>query len=566
MSGRTARGAAWTVVVLIMLVGASIRGLVIANSGGFGGLVGYDQGVYFSAAEAVIFGRMPYRDFVFLHPPGIIAALAPLGLVSRLTHDALGLELARVLTVLVGAVNAGLVVLAARRFSLLGAAAGGLLYAIWRPAVMAETQPRLEPYLSLGLLIAVALLSRRGARLPWWAMLAAGAGLGFALTVKIWAAVPVLVILGWCVGRWGVRAAAHVLAALTLTATAICLPFLLAARGAMVTMVIGDQLGRPRTSPTVWDRLAGGLALYTHGEMHAGSRGAVLVAGAVVVPLLVWTWLSLRSSRPFVVLLVAQLLVLVASPSFYTFYPAYVAPAIALVAAAAVTAVAVRAPRPSPIIRSVHVTAVVVLALVIGGVLGSTARRDSTTETGHASPSALRSSVEGARCVTSDSVGALVLLNVFGSDLRHGCPELVDTAGLLYGRDKAVPLANGTVLSRSHNARWQRDMMNYLRSGQVEVLVRRYADGFGAAENRRLRSLHLVAAEGSNEVFATYGHPHAEVRAQIPRLEGAFQTRRRQVSSVCESSDSNRCRYASLVNREEVTVTAAPPRRGESGA
>ncbi|QWZ08684.1 DUF2029 domain-containing protein [Nocardioides panacis] len=447
---------------------------------------------------------MPYRDFVFLHPPGIIVALAPWGLVSKLTHDTLGLELARVLTVLVGAVDAGLVVLAARRFSLVGAAAGGLLYAVWRPAVMAETQPRLEPYLSLGLLIALAVLSRHRGPLSRWALVVAGAGLGFALTVKIWAAVPVLVVLLWCTGRWGARAAAHVLAALALTGTAICLPFLLAARGAMVAMVIGDQLGRPRTPPTVWDRLAGGLALYAHGEMHTGSRGVVLVAAAVVAPLLVWTWLTLRPGRPFTVLLVAQLLVLVASPSFYTFYPAYVAPAIALTAAAAVTAVAVRAPHTRVVVRSLHVTAVVVLALLIGGALGSTARLDSTTETGHTFPAALRSSVAGARCVSSDSVGALVLLDAFGNDLRHGCPELVDPAGLLYGRDKAVPLADGTVRSRSHNARWQRDMMRYLRSGQVEVLVRRYADGFGSSENRRLRGLRLVATEGGNQVFVDH--------------------------------------------------------------
>jgi hypothetical protein len=39
--------------------------------------VSYDEGVYFSAAALVARGVVPYRDFVFIHPPGILIGLAP---------------------------------------------------------------------------------------------------------------------------------------------------------------------------------------------------------------------------------------------------------------------------------------------------------------------------------------------------------------------------------------------------------------------------------------------------------------------------------------------------------
>jgi hypothetical protein len=37
-------------------------------SGGIRGIYGYDDGLYFSAAQHLIAGVLPYRDFVFAHP------------------------------------------------------------------------------------------------------------------------------------------------------------------------------------------------------------------------------------------------------------------------------------------------------------------------------------------------------------------------------------------------------------------------------------------------------------------------------------------------------------------
>ena len=73
--GRTAETLAgqrplWLVMVAVAVVALAVRAVMVANSGGLAGIVGYDQGVYYSASEAVAWGVLPYRDFLFLHPPG----------------------------------------------------------------------------------------------------------------------------------------------------------------------------------------------------------------------------------------------------------------------------------------------------------------------------------------------------------------------------------------------------------------------------------------------------------------------------------------------------------------
>ena len=168
----------------------------------------------------------------------------------------LGLELARVLVILVGAVNAALVAAASRRLGLLAAAVAGTFYAVWPPVAMSETQPRLEPFVSLGLLVALAVLASRPDRVRGRGLVLLGCALGFALTVKIWAVVPVLVILAAVCVRYGARALARVSVAVLATATVICLPFWAAAPSAMFRMVIHDQISRGRMAVGVQARLA----------------------------------------------------------------------------------------------------------------------------------------------------------------------------------------------------------------------------------------------------------------------------------------------------------------------
>lgn len=150
----------------------------------------FDEGVYLSASAWLWKGMWPYRDFVFVHPPGVVIVL---GALTRWI-DALGtdgaLSLARWGATLVGALN---VVLVGR---LVGRWVGGafglvaaVLYASYPEAAVVERGPFLEPILN-GACLSFALLWLED-RASWTRSLFAGSLLGFALSVKLWAGL-------WC--------------------------------------------------------------------------------------------------------------------------------------------------------------------------------------------------------------------------------------------------------------------------------------------------------------------------------------------------------------------------------
>ncbi len=69
---------------VVVLVAFATRQTLIADAG-LDGLHAYDDGVYYAGAAALLSGRMPYEEFVFLHPPGILVLLLPFAELGRLT-------------------------------------------------------------------------------------------------------------------------------------------------------------------------------------------------------------------------------------------------------------------------------------------------------------------------------------------------------------------------------------------------------------------------------------------------------------------------------------------------
>ena len=493
--------------VAVALLAAAVRTTILVHSGGLASLVGYDQGVYYSAAEALAWGRLPYRDFLFLHPPGVIVALAPLGLVGRLTHDSWGIELARMATILVGAVNTALVAWAARRAGLVAATSAALVYAVWRPAAVIEIETRLEPFVSLGLLLALAVLASISQRPRRRWLVLAGVALGFALTVKIWAVVPVLVILAWFLARVGRRALLWVGGSLVVTTTMVCLPFFTQAPSTMFRMVVVDQVSRGRMASTSWRRLSGTLGLWSYVGRHPGFSGLLAVTLLAGAAALVLVWVRLPGLRVAVLLLLAQGGVLLASPSYFSFYDAYPAPALALCVGGTVAAVlglvtSLRSVTSwwAPWFRRTGSAAVALACLLA---VGTVARTDVVTVVGRAFPDvALRAAVTHARCVTADSVGALVALDVFGRDLHRGCRLVLDVGGLSHDRD-AVPSADGRQAGKRTDLAWQRDVSASLESGNAQVLVRGSLDGFDRATLRRLGRPRVLIDAGAYDVYGT---------------------------------------------------------------
>src|SRR6195952_2332063 len=140
-AARSVRIPSWAWTVLLVLIAALafvVRVRLLTQRGGLLGSDGYDDGVYYAAADALVHGRLPYRDFLLLQPPGTVLALTPFAWLGSITHDPIGVVVARLTFIAVGALNAVLMALVARRFGAIAALLAGFGYAVFFPAAYAE--------------------------------------------------------------------------------------------------------------------------------------------------------------------------------------------------------------------------------------------------------------------------------------------------------------------------------------------------------------------------------------------------------------------------------------------
>ena len=247
-------------LAMIAIAAFLVRIIPVLIGGGLLGLQGYDDGVYFGAASSLIHGVIPYRDFLLLHPPGIVIALTPFAMLGAIIGDPAAFAVARVSFIALGAMNAVLVALVAGRYRRLAGLMAGGLYAVWNTSANAErTADLLAPENAL-LLLGLLALAGRGRITPHWASLG-GIALGLAMTVHLWQAISAAILLWWVVVRarsdgWGrVRPALAFLVAAGIVFGLVCAPFVLAAPEAMVRYVLVDQVGRPSVGIGLTDRL-----------------------------------------------------------------------------------------------------------------------------------------------------------------------------------------------------------------------------------------------------------------------------------------------------------------------
>jgi hypothetical protein len=203
--------------------------------------VGFDETVYFSAAALLAKGILPYRDFTFVHPPGIALFYLP---VTVLADPETAFLVARWLASVVGGANIALSgVLAYRCAGPIAAIVAAGLYAIYPQVVFSERSTYLEPVMNLACLaLANVWLSHRLECRPRWALLA-GLFLGFALMVKLTAATWALACL--VSGPARQREAFVSLAIGTLLAAAVLLPFALVAPHNLFEQIVLFHAWRP---------------------------------------------------------------------------------------------------------------------------------------------------------------------------------------------------------------------------------------------------------------------------------------------------------------------------------
>ncbi len=478
---------------------------VVRSAGGLRGDYGYDPSVYYTAAAEMISGRVPYRgDFLLLHPPGIIVVLAPFAAVGRLTGDSTGFLTASIAFTVIGAVNATLVADIARRTGLRPSSvlAAGLLYALWIPSVLSEYLPRLEPLNNLLYLIALAAVVRVLDGIPArGAELLAGAAMAASMSVKIWTAAPLLVVLIYLaiIGRRS--AALRVGGSAVISVVAINGVFFALSPVGMFEMVVRDQLGRPRDLSTSV-RLAEltGLRWLVPAASGLTLAGLVAMICAALVVLSALTWATRPLMRIFVVCLAIQLLVLALSPSYYPWYGDFVAPAGALIVAAGIDRLAepccVGARLPRMLVAVVAAAAATVSVVGVGEL--------NVGIVNFPGPE-LGAAAAGRRCITADRPMALIRMDVLSSDLRYGCRVFVDLLGFSYHTDRGH---SGTPAAEVANTAYQRELVSYLQSGQAFVMVRSSpAGGMSATTRQKLSHNPLLLRVGTIVLFGRAKSP-----------------------------------------------------------
>lgn len=461
----------------------------VLTGGGLYGRGNYDDGVYYTAAAGFVHGLMPYRDFLLLHPPGIVLALAPFAELARLVGDPTALAAARVAFMGIGTVNAILVAVVLRRLGPAAAGTGGLLYAVFFPAVYVEHSTLLEPLATTCLLGAVALAigARDGGRAVPARLATAGVLLGLAASLKIWGVVPALAMIGWALLAVGWRRALVLLAGVAAGTTAVCLPFFAAAPDRMWRLVVLAQLGRPRTDASWWDR-AVTIAGLTPFPVPASPQRWWLAVAAVVVAACCLAAFRSSVGRLGVLLLAATVAMLFSTPSWFLHYGAVAAAPVAVVVGAAAGWLATKVQNRAAG-ALLGVVGVVVLALYGQAVLAR--------PFGHAFPiAALARPVASARtCVTADDPIALIELNVLRRNLDRGCALVADLGGYNY----ALQVGAGRFHSRARNPQWQRVAVDYLRGGDVAVVGLRFhrGSGFTKATAKTVKSWPLLGTAGA---------------------------------------------------------------------
>jgi hypothetical protein len=185
------------IVLIVGAAGWALRAFPLVQAGAFGYPVNYDQGVYFTSASLLLQGVLPYRDFVLVHPPGLLYCLAPAAWVGVLRDPAVGLAAARWLVTVVGLVNTVLLGrLVLRWAGPMAALVAASVYATHPEAVSVERGPVLEPWLNLACLCLAAVWLGASARdRAAWRALGAGALCGFAMSIKLTGALWVVAAL-----------------------------------------------------------------------------------------------------------------------------------------------------------------------------------------------------------------------------------------------------------------------------------------------------------------------------------------------------------------------------------
>ncbi|RKG57052.1 DUF2029 domain-containing protein [Corallococcus sp. AB011P] len=183
---RASRGLDVWPLIIVALGAWVLRALAFFHrSGAMGYPMDYDEGVYFSAASLLLRGDLPYRDFIFVHPPGSLLLWAPGAALTLGLDAATAYGITRYLAAAVGALCVFLAGRVAwRAWGPLAGCVAALAYAAYPEAALVERGTFLEPLLNV-LCLGFANLWLASGPHSRARRIGAGVLLGLAISVKL---------------------------------------------------------------------------------------------------------------------------------------------------------------------------------------------------------------------------------------------------------------------------------------------------------------------------------------------------------------------------------------------
>jgi hypothetical protein len=477
------------------LLALFLRLYQLTRPGQFNGIPQYDDGVYLGAAVRLASGSIPYRDFVFVQPPGIVLLMLPLGVLAKAIGTASAMEVARILTACVSAAAVALIGRLVRHRGPLAAVLTCGILAVHPDSVNAASTLFLEPWLVLFCLLGMLAafdgdqLANRDSRAGL-----CGLAIGLGGAVKAFAIFPALAMAALYVAARGWRRATRYVAGVAIGFLVVVLPFVALAPAGFFDGVIVSQYARTDiTRVPGASRLS---SLFGTPYLQLGLQRARLVdigICAVVAVCVAVSSLVLRRRPPpldaFALLTCVIALVGFLLPAdFYPHYSALFAPFLALAVGLSVTrfvaTVAERLPGLEPAAGRAVLLTMSVLAALAGVAL--MAGKDFHFERlmFATTPSAQvdREIPKGA-CVLTDEASFTIMTNRFASNVA-GCSPLVDSLGTDLGLGRGHNGLNGAGRYPAVDAAW----MAAFRRAQYVWLSCSPPGGAGcdASANRRI--------------------------------------------------------------------------------
>lgn len=463
-------------MLLATALAVAIRLFTLSRTGYLSGITEYDDGVYLGAALRMTEGAMPYKDFAFVQPPGILLLMTPVALIAKLTTTVKALALARIVTALASAACVPLAGNLVRyRGTVVTLVTCGVL-AVYPDDVATAHTLMLEPWMNLFCLLAMNAAFRRGhltrpGRLVW-----AGLALGFAGAIKFWAIAPALVLLVILLidGQDRARRIRVYLPALAAGFVVPLAPFFASAPMTFVRSTIADQAARTGSAVAVQVRLAnltgvidvlntkgkislnaGAHSMFASGASpdvtEASSLGWLPIAATVALIAIVavgYTWQSRRLSQLEWLSLATTVLAAAAVVSYSAFFYHYAdfpAPWLALTLGGAAGVLAGHPAWRTVVLRVVAVVVVLVAALQIR----------ETFPLRQPTGQAMAHHIPKGACVITDEASLTISADRFANDLPPGCPDIIDALAATLVLSNGVSIQGGASQMPQVVAAWQ---------------------------------------------------------------------------------------------------------------